>query len=152
MSTSKKVTVFAAPTLPFFFSQRFPCCYVYVVWQWSRRYFGVFPLRFFSFLLLVYPCGLSILVKDSGCGVFVPILKPILEDLIMQWMMRCNLRSEEVGIDVRVLVGRIRACGFRGDRTRQRRLRMLSSTLSAYTRHTMSFLCLLLLAALTRPC
>ena len=80
-------------------------------------------------------------VKDSGCGLSVPILEPILKDLIVQWMMSCNVRSEEVGIDVRDLVGRIRACGFRGDRTRQRRLQMPSSTLDAYTRHRVLFLC-----------
>ena len=55
MSTSKKVTVFAAPTLPLL-SQRFLCCDVFVVRQWSRRYFAVFPLRFLLFLFLC-PCS-----------------------------------------------------------------------------------------------
>ena len=59
--------------------------------------------------------------------------------MLTQWMTRSDVMSEEVGMDVPDMVGKIQACGFRGDGIRQSQLYMPYGISDAHKRYRVLF-------------
>ena len=57
----------------------------------------------------------------------------------MKWIMTVVVESEKVDRDVGDLAGRIRACGLRGDETRQDKASRIASTPNTCRYHVMLF-------------